>query len=482
MYATGGAGDGHVYLYENVIMMISTAYISGGAGDGFTRCDHAFSMNEKNNYFQGGEGDGFALDKNSYLLNIQQYANGGNGDGYALSRENSLLNSQHYVLGGVGDGFSKNRKAALFNIQQYVKGGAGDGFARTGKSTLYNIQQYAKGGEGDGFSSAKMGIPLNEQLYVKGGSGDGQDKLFFNALLGPGIWKGLVSSEWTEASNWLCNFVPDHTISVKIPSGCPHYPVLAGKLSVDSTSGIYTCKNLEILSGGSINTTSALSVSGNMTVRGIYVSFSSLDHSQNIFSGGTLNIYPSGIIKFGAQTSGEGNTDLIIHTGGTLSVNGGTLEIDDQLNLEPGSVFNMDSGMVFIHKYGRGSDYNVTDPGAFYAAPGSSGTISGGLLKVCGKSSSDTLSAINIASSTFSFSGTNTIEIAHGTSPVHYDTDIKTVKEVTFQNLVINKPGNTINLFSNIVIKGTLTVEQNSILTAIDGTTVIVGDSVRISH
>jgi hypothetical protein len=276
--------------------------------------------------------------------------------------------------------------------------------------------------------------------------------------------------------------VPDTGFHVTIPSGCSWYPVLSGTLAIKSPEGSYSCKNLLILAGGSIHNSGELSLSGEMNVSGVYIATNNTDNTQNIYASGILLVDSAGMVKLGNQTSGDGYCDLVIHGGGTLIVHKGTLDIDDQLNVNAGGTFNMTKGTVFVNKFGKGSDYDITNPGAFYIAPGASGIISGGIIKVCGKTTTDTLTAINIGSPGFDFTGTSTLEMVHGDNPVHYDADIKTVPGATLQNLVINKTDKTVRITSDVSVNGKIVITPQSTLRVMPGNTVTVADSVIIQH
>lgn len=532
-YSGGGPGDGYAGKNTLAFMNEECSYAYGGTGDGYCSGGSAFVMNNQVHYVSGGYNDGFSRTAGKNVIFNEQaaYAMGGNGDGFTMTSFYCLVNQQvPYVLGGSGDGHSHFMQPAGMNLQDtYVNGGAGDGFSRQHEQAHLNLQEfYVEGGTGDGHSilknsssmnnsSAHLGggsgdgfgcfggqiminqsyvvgfggtgdgfarhcnrFGMNSPGYAYGGLGDGYTGSITPAWFGPGIWEGTLSEDWNNASNWLCNMVPDQTVPVTIPPGCPNYPSLTGELSVNSVSGAYRCKALNILPGGAINSTAALSVSGNMTVKGNYFSAGSQNHSQNVFPGGALSLSQPGLVRFGNQAAGEGTTDLLVHPGGQLSIAGGILEIDDQLNLFSNSVFNMNDGIVVIHRYGKGSDYDLSNPGSFYASNGSSGSVSGGIIKVCGKPSQSNYSAVNISDPAFGFTGSSLLEIMHGIYSVHYDSDIKTGNGVALGNLKINKPGNTVTLISNTVINGTLTIEPSSALKVPQGIVVAVGDTLII--
>ncbi|MBN2175195.1 MAG: C39 family peptidase, partial [Bacteroidales bacterium] len=60
------------------------------------------------------------------------------------------------------------------------------------------------------------------------------------------IWEGTVSTDWNNSANWSAGYIPDETIDVTIPSGCPNYPVLSGNLGINTASYTYDCKSLTV--------------------------------------------------------------------------------------------------------------------------------------------------------------------------------------------------------------------------------------------
>ncbi|MFC1733881.1 S8 family serine peptidase, partial [candidate division KSB1 bacterium] len=312
--------------------------------------------------------------------------------------------------------------------------------------------------------------------YNAAGDATGCDIWEFTTAAGivTGLWTGGTSTDWNTASNWDDNSVPTSSTDVTIPGGCTYYPDLSGDLTVGTSAGTYDCQSLTIQNGGSLEINDALTVTNSMTVDGEYTCTNSGSNSQQIGSGGSLTVSSNGVMKLGNQTSGNAYTDLVVN-GGTLTITGGTLEIDDQFNLLSGT-FNMSSGTLFAHKFGNGSTYGGSYYGAFYvAASGTSGSITGGIVKVCGKTGSG-LYAVNILSSGFSFSG-GTLELLHGDYGTHYDAYINTHADVDLYNVIINKTDNTVYSQSNLDINGDFTMQPETYFTVSTGTTVdIAGD------
>jgi hypothetical protein len=53
-----------------------------------------------------------------------------------------------------------------------------------------------------------------------------------NVLKFAAVWQGTVSSEWENAANWSCNYVPDGFIDVIIPGGMDNNPVIRSDCAV----------------------------------------------------------------------------------------------------------------------------------------------------------------------------------------------------------------------------------------------------------
>jgi opacity protein-like surface antigen len=207
-----------------------------------------------------------------------------------------------------------------------------------------------------------------------------------------------------------------------------------------------------------------------MVVAGDYTATNNTNFAQTIFSGGSLQILDDGIVRFGNQSTGTGNSDLTVLPGGTLEINGGVLEIDDQLNIG-GGVY-MTGGYVFAHKYGAGSSITSVS-GPFVVSAGASGNISGGIIRVCGKDGGS-WPGIALNDPDFDFSGSSTLLITNGVSTARSDVTIKTVIGTELQNLLISKPGYIVNLASDIVINGQAAVMEESSLRVMDGNSVQV--------
>ena len=484
-YCTGGSGDGNSSGGTGLITLNSqTIYCTGVQGDGYDMTGSgSLTLNSQNVYCAGGNADGYAQNGNSagILFNPAIFCAGGNGDGYHQNGSGILqINTQtNYCTGGNGDGHSQNGPAlATLNTQNfYCTGGNADGHSNSLYSgILFTPAVFCTGGNGDGHSTKLYaGQLLNQSFYCTGGNADGyQHGPAPVTSFGTGIWKGTVSADWTIAGNWINGTVPDATMNVVIPGGCPNYPALSDALVVNSSGGIYHAQRLDILDGASVTNTGTLSIFGSMNVSGMYVANNANSASQNIQSGGNLTINGTGNVRIGNQSTGSGFCDLVVNSGGTLNVSGGFLDIDDQLNIQSGGTFNMTSGMVFAHRYGLGSLYSSSNPGSFYVASGSSGSISGGIIKVAGKTTLSSYTAVSINSSGFDFSGASSLVFTDGVNITGDNVEYRTVSGALLQNLEVDRPDRIVTIGSNAAINGNITIGPASTLKITGGKIVTI--------
>ncbi len=111
-------------------------------------------------------------------------------------------------------------------------------------------------------------------------SGGGGNFVQSNSILynfnPPGLWRGIVSSDWHNPDNWCGKVVPTSTTDVIINSGAAHIPIISNNDAL--------CKSITINNGASLQlNTYNLSVSGNWINNGTFTS----NNGTNIFSGTT---------------------------------------------------------------------------------------------------------------------------------------------------------------------------------------------------
>lgn len=83
-----------------------------------------------------------------------------------------------------------------------------------------------------------------------------------NILIGyAGMWHGMISSDWSDSENWVCNQIPTPSVDVFLPKGSLHYPV--------SISNLGEIKNLKIDDGSSLMVGGTLKIFGDITNNGV---------------------------------------------------------------------------------------------------------------------------------------------------------------------------------------------------------------------
>ena len=163
----------------------------------------------------------------------------------------------------------------------------------------------------------------------------------------PGLWIGVVSSDWNDPANW-CAPIPTPTTDVTIPAGTPFYPDI-------SNTGIAYCKNLTIDAGAalSILLNGDLKIYGNLTVNGTY-------------------IHPAGVVEFTGTvtqtTDAISAYDVLVNTTGGVILNG-DLTITHSLTLSVGIIH---TGTFKV---------DVTNPGDTAVTPGSFTSYVDGYLR-----------------------------------------------------------------------------------------------------
>ena len=193
---------------------------------------------------------------------------GGSADGYD---EDLYENSTNIYAGGNQDGY---HSASLINSINIYRGGARDGYV---KSNYENAISIFQGGQKDGYASAVKIVSF--------------------------VWTGNIGEGWNVADNWLEGIIPNINSPVIIPAGAVNFPAInAGLMSIgeDPSSGIYLCKQINILSGAEMTfrVNAFLENRGDIEIRGtVYILNSAIDAVQNL-SGGTINISTGGRMEF----------------------------------------------------------------------------------------------------------------------------------------------------------------------------------------
>lgn len=479
----GGDGDGGIsVLLTNTTLNNQLSYCSGGDGDGYGLVATAqATMNDQGFYCTGGNWDGFYALSDETTLNEQTfYCSGGNYDGYGMGYARLTVSDQPaYCSGGFGDGHDLDSREQTLNDQSlYCYGSSGDGHTMLlFDGSIYGNPVFVYGGDADGADLYTFsGNVYGQVVFCYGGDGDGYSLTTGTSLyLGIGVWTGLTSSGWTTGTNWQHSIVPGINDNVTIPAGCPHYPEITSTLAIDTAYGTFRCNGLEIRQSATLNTNSPVFIKGNMVVAGTYTATMNGNNANRICDGGYLNIKPAGTAVFGNQTTLWGLTDLLVYGGGELVIDSGTLHIDDQLHIYSGGSLNMTGGELWVHKFGYGTSYASSNPASLYIEPGAQGSISGGILRICGKTSPYGLYSMTILEPAFSFSVPAVVRFQHGVYDTHYDASINNATGVVLPDLVIDKTGNSVFVNGDLSVAGTLQVEPGSALNIQPGSTMEVG-------
>jgi hypothetical protein len=253
----------------------------------------------------------------------------------------------------------------------------------------------------------------------------------------PGLWTGAIDTDWGVKDNWDDGNVPDATVAVTIPAGCPNYPYITGITA--------QCLSLTIQNGG-----------------GVYMVDSFFDIFVDISLDGELQI-DGGIVDVTGNLNGTSN--------GLLDMNGGTLNIGGGI-YESGSFTWASSDFEL-----SGGTINVTNHAAFY---GGVGTMNGPFNMYVGGS-------VHMGTDVFTTvtGGTITLTGTAGT-PQYFLPPTGTGTGAAY-NLVVNAAGATYifsrdattngdHIYNNFtVVNGTVQL-QSSLETGSPGTFTVDGD------
>lgn len=150
--------------------------------------------------------------------------------------------------GGSGSGYVS---ALMESDSIPYYGGEGSGFAFQHQISPTNIYS---GDDSDGYGEVEL---LSGTNIYEGGEADGHSGLTLSHIH---LWTGASDDNWSNASNWTSNVLPDTNARVGIPevdtSGGFFYPLLSsGSFVIGNTSGTpaYVCKELRVFDGASIS-------------------------------------------------------------------------------------------------------------------------------------------------------------------------------------------------------------------------------------
>ncbi|MBL4657218.1 MAG: T9SS type A sorting domain-containing protein [Flavobacteriales bacterium] len=131
------------------------------------------------------------------------------------------------------------------------------------------------------------------------------------------VWNGNVSSTWNDINNWSAT--PDGQDAVIDPA---NYTGVAASPDIDANS-IYTPKKVTVENGAILTIQFNLTTSGDFEVDGDNSTIPTVN-----MSAGTLFI--------------DGGKSLIIKKDGVFNLTGGTINIENDLEIEEGGIFNLD--------------------------------------------------------------------------------------------------------------------------------------------
>lgn len=183
----------------------------------------------------------------------------------------------------------------------------------------------------------------------------------------PGLWTGLVNTDWSNTGNWSDLTIPTSTIDVVIPAGCPNYPVVDETAHVNSiyimdgadftvTTGADLTLNFNIVTGLSTGATLTID-DGVVNAVILFV----LDGSYGQLNGGSLNLSGDLYVGFGI--------------GGEFELNGGVCSVTGNLYTTFNSTTDINSGNLSFNNWYR-SPSQVFSRGNV--------EISGGLINAAG--------------------------------------------------------------------------------------------------
>ncbi len=142
------------------------------------------------------------------------------------------------------------------------------------------------------------------------------------------VWTGGSNTTWSSKNNWSLNRTPYTTDSIKIPAGCPNYPVL---------DGATTLQGLEIQANATLTLNGySLTVAGPAAITGTLAATSSesiIFQSGADFAGGTLTASLSSIqfmgdVNFAGGSFAPGLSSVALAGNGDQTVNLGNQDFN----------------------------------------------------------------------------------------------------------------------------------------------------------
>ena len=283
---------------------------------------------------------------------------------------------------------------------------AGEEFVLGSGSGPYNATITVPSDAISGYTTLRVRMVYNTTPNSCGVSTYGETEDYSIFVVGtPGLWTGLVNSDWHEAGNWDDLTVPTSSVDVTIPGGTPNDPVITGS--------VY-CKNLTVTGGATLtqNGTSYFHVYGDFNTD--FGTFTQNGLSYLYFNGSASTVWDDdneddtytyvrvdkttnsaqhimwqdmtvannfeireGIFKIDNQwtltVSGSANSYLNVEDGGTLTLVDESVNVSGDIIFDDGSKVDVTGGAIYC-----GGDFKV------YANATYDITLSGGKVEMNG--------------------------------------------------------------------------------------------------
>ncbi|MFT3751907.1 MAG: hypothetical protein QM800_03175 [Paludibacter sp.] len=259
-------------------------------------------------------------------------------------------------------------------------------------------------------------------------------------------WNGTVSTNWSIPSNWTPNGVPSPTAGAIIPN--TYTTPYAPKLPAGTT-----CKSIQINAGGILN---AADAGGTLILTGA-------NNAWSVEPGGVFNPNTSTVV-FNANASTTGNTSIV----GTTNFY--SLTIGTDALLRPGADSYMSISGILANNGTfdavttentiefKGINQTIINPNG--NTPGYHNLVLSGsgiktlptTLNIVNEFTNNA-DSVNANAGTVVFSGNNIYGQKIGGSSL-----------TKFNNITLDNPTNSIAVLSNIVVNGTLSISNGTIL------------------
>ena len=165
----------------------------------------------------------------------------------------------------------------------------------------------------------------------------------------PGGWKGMISSDWQNPSNW-CGVLPTSTTDVHIPAAAPNQPVLSYGAGYCDTMDVEAGASVTVSAGANLNLYGDLNNSGilnwtygNINMNGSVPQYVSGFLTQNLYINNNAGVVPTSEVEVMALMIMNGNVYL---NNADLTMKSGALIIGDDyfkyVHTQGNGTLNMD--------------------------------------------------------------------------------------------------------------------------------------------